>query len=81
MVEIDRPREIIYQQAPCPNRVDPKGRPAQIIADGEGETKEGICCCLYNGVLYTCCVDGLGIIIPPRLRDDIDLEKIKSKAY
>ncbi|OQA93731.1 MAG: hypothetical protein BWY24_00334 [Microgenomates group bacterium ADurb.Bin219] len=51
--------EIIYQQAPC--------RPDGVISsDGQQETKEGACRCPANP--KGCCVDGIGRILPLRLK-------------
>ncbi len=50
-------KEIIYEQAPCQED-------GIISSKGQQESKEGECECARG----KCCVDGMGIILPRRLK-------------
>lgn len=63
---VARGKEIIYKQAPC--RED-----GIITSDGQEETKEGTCYCDENP--EGCCVDGLGRILPFRLKEEVKTEE------
>lgn len=58
-------KEIIHKQAPC----FPDGEIN--TAEGENESKEGLCRCAANP--SGCFVDGIGRILPLQLRDDVPL--------
>jgi len=63
--------EIIHRQAPC----RPDGT---ISSDGQQETKEGTCRCPANP--EGCCVDGIGRILPLRLKTESNPKAIGSKT-
>ena len=61
-------KEIIYKQAPC----RPDGK---ISSEGQEESKEGTCRCSKNP--DGCCVDGIGLILPLRLKEHLPRRRKK----